>query len=124
MKKTQNIQNMLAAIQRQTPTSKVVPASPVEVPKPPQNPATHRAPAKSVPARKGKVVQFWLHKEDQKIIRELAAWLAGQGIRPTDSMVVRAALRMARPGGDLLEAYRKAGLLDGRVKPSGKQSIV
>jgi hypothetical protein len=67
--------------------------------------------------RVGKPVQFWLHEEDRKIIRELAAWLAGQGIRPTDSMVVRTALSMAKTGSGLLDCYRKAALLDGRLRP-------
>ena len=49
-------------------------------------------------------------------MRELAAWLAGQGLRPTDSMVIRVALRTARTGGELLEAYRQASRLDGRLK--------
>ena len=66
--------------------------------------------------RVGKPVQFWLHEEDRLLLRELAAWLAGQGIRPTDSMVVRAALRMARTGSELLEAYHQASQLDGRLK--------
>jgi hypothetical protein len=71
------------------------------------------------PARRiGKPVQFWMHEEDRKIVRELAAWLAGQGIRPTDSMVVRAALRMAKPGGSFLDTYRQSALLDGRLRAS------
>jgi hypothetical protein len=67
--------------------------------------------------RVGKPVQFWMHDEDRQILRELAAWLAGQGIRPTDSMVVRAALRMVQTGPGFLDAYRKAAALDGRLKP-------
>jgi len=66
--------------------------------------------------RVGKPVQFWLHEEDRKIIRELSAWLAGQGIRPSDSMVIRAALRVSRTGGDLLLAYKQAMELDARFK--------
>ena len=103
---------LLAAIQRKT-----------SLPAPPANfsPAPELSPASSLakaPTRRlGKPVQFWLHEGDRKIIRELAAWLAGQGIRPTDSMVVRAALRMAKTGPGLLESYRNAALLDGRLKP-------
>jgi hypothetical protein len=67
-------------------------------------------------SRVGKPVQFWLHDEDRQLVRELAAWLAGQGIRSTDSMVIRAALRTAKTGGDLLDAYREAAQLDGRLK--------
>ena len=67
-------------------------------------------------ARIGSPVQFWFHDEDRRIVRELAAWLAGQGHRPTDSMVIRAALRIAKTDGDLLKAYRQASELDGRLR--------
>ena len=80
--------------------------------------AEQSTPAPPTPRRVGKPVQFWLHEADRTLIRELSAWLAGQGIRPTDSMVVRAALRMARTGPGLLECYRHAASLDGRLKPT------
>lgn len=64
----------------------------------------------------GKPVQFWLHDEDQQLIRELAAWVAGQGKRVSDSRLIRAALHLAKPGGALLEAYEAASRLDGRLK--------
>jgi hypothetical protein len=66
--------------------------------------------------RAGKPVQFWLHEEDRRLLRELSAWLAGQGERPTDSMVMRSALRVAKTGDALLKAYRQASALDGRLK--------
>lgn len=99
--------SLLAALQRK--------ATPPPVPSATPPPAT----AAAKPARRiGKPVQFWLHDEDRKLVRELSAWLAGQGIRPTDSMVVRAALRMAKAGGPLLDAYRQSALLDGRLRAS------
>jgi len=102
--------SLLAAIQRKTSIS-----SPAAQPAPA---ASSPAPAAPAPSKKvGKPVQFWLHDADRKLIRELSAWLAGQGIRPTDSMVVRAALRMAKPGPGLLDCYRSASSLDGRLKP-------
>jgi GH25 family lysozyme M1 (1,4-beta-N-acetylmuramidase) len=61
-------------------------------------------------------VQFWMHEEDRKLVRELSAWLAGQGVRPSDSMVIRAALRLAKTGSGLIEAYWKSAKLDGRIK--------
>jgi len=82
----------------------------------PQPGASQRSAAAPATNRVGKAATFWLHDEDRKLIRELAAWLAGQGLRPTDSMVIRSALRMAKTGGDLLEAYRKAAQLDGRLR--------
>jgi hypothetical protein len=66
--------------------------------------------------RVGKPVQFWMHEEDRKLIRELAAWLASQGIRSSDSLVLCAALHMAVPGPGLLAAYRKVAQYDGRLK--------
>ena len=103
--------SLLAALQRKATT----PASPAVPPAAKQEPPQAAAP--KAKRRVGKPVQFWFHDEDRKLIRELSAWLAGQGIRPTDSMVVRAALRQARTGSALMEAYRQASLLDGRLKP-------
>jgi hypothetical protein len=103
--------SLLAALQRKTSA----PSAPIN-----QEPLAH-TPPESVSApppnkKMGKPVQFWLHETDRKTIRELAAWLAGQGIRPSDSMVIRAALQLAKPGPQLLDCYRSAALLDGRLK--------
>jgi hypothetical protein len=71
--------------------------------------------------RKGEQVQFWFQEEDGRLVRELAAWLAGQGgLCPTDSLVIRAALCTAQTGTQLFQAYRRAAELDGRLK---KQKI-
>jgi len=67
-------------------------------------------------SRAGKPVQFWIHEEDRRLLRELAAWLAGQGERPTDSMVIRSALRVTKTDAEFFKAYREASLLDGRLK--------
>ena len=64
----------------------------------------------------GTPAQFWLHDEDRRTLRELAAWLSGQGLRLTDSMVIRAALRTAKTGEELLQACRQAAEADGRLK--------
>ena len=123
--KSNNVNSLLAAIQRKaptnpTPTPEPAPAAAavaaVAEPETPRKTA-RRAVAPAAPkGRVGKPVQFWLHDEDRQMVRELAAWLAGQGLRPTDSMVIRSALRTAKTGGDLLEAYRQAAQLDGRLK--------
>ena len=68
--------------------------------------------------RVGKPVQFWMHDEDRRILRELSAWLAGQGVRASDSLVIRSALRFTQTGAEFLEAYRQAAQLDGRLKRS------
>ena len=117
------VTSLLAAIQRKVPDQPALPqiepegpavAKPTSVRKPAAKPEAVNSKAKR---RIGKPSQFWFHDEHRRMIRELAAWLAGQGMRPTDSMVVRAALRMAKPGGPLLEAYRAETKLDGRIKP-------
>ena len=102
-----NESTLLAAIQRKTP---------VTTPVAPEPPALGDPPSSKIKSRIGKPVQFWLHEEDRRMVRELAAWLAGQGIRSTDSMVIRAALRTAKAGGELLAACKEAAQLDGRLK--------
>ena len=111
------VDSLLASIQRTAPpaTASQSEPAPVAVPKPTRKAAPRTMPT-APKSKVGKPVQFWLHDEDRQIIRELAAWLSGQGIRLTDSMVVRAALRTAKTGGELLEAYRQASQLDGRLK--------
>lgn len=83
-------------------------------PKP--KPVTKAATVPRPKSRVGKPVQFWIHDEDSRRLRELAAWLAGQGERPSDSMVIRSALRIAQTGPEFLKAYREAAQLDGRLK--------
>ena len=117
-----NVNNLLAAIKRQTPVSqKTAEPEPHRAhqsdPEKPAKGRVRRAVADEKPkGRIGKPVQFWMHDEDRKLIRELSAWLAGQGTRPSDSMVIRAALRLAKTGDGLLEAYWQAAKLDGRLK--------
>lgn len=116
--KSSNVTSLLAAIQRKgpsTPEASAAPEADVK-PEPARKTARSRATDAAPVGRVGKPVQFWLHDEDRQLVRELAAWLAGQGIRSTDSMVIRAALRTAKTGGELLDAYRQAAQLDGRLK--------
>lgn len=119
-----NVNDLLAAIKRQpttpTPEKTEVESAPVSRPEgeEPVKRGLPKKPAagKNLKRRMGKPVQFWMHDEDRKLVRELSAWLAGQGIRPTDSMVIRAVLRLAKTGNGLLEAYWQAAKLDGRIK--------
>jgi hypothetical protein len=67
--------------------------------------------------RQGKPTQFWLQAEDRQLIREFAAWLAGQGVRASDTGVVRAALASVRTGPDFLKTYHRISQLDGRLPP-------
>src|ERR1035438_8679947 len=125
--KSDNVNSLLATIQRKAP-SNPTPEEPQPETAVKGQPEARRKPAQRAEApvagrsRVGKPVQFWLHDEDRRLVRELAAWLSGQGIRSTDSMVIRAALRTARTGSELLEAYRQASQLDGRLKQHKAES--
>ena len=123
-KQKNQVNDLLAAIKRQ-PTSatpakvelEATPAKRSEWEEPAKRTVTKAAVAdKKAKSRIGKPVQFWMHDEDRKLVRELSAWLAGQGLRPTDSMVIRAVLRLAKTGSGLIEAYWEAAKLDGRLK--------
>src|ERR1039458_3302036 len=104
------VNSLLAAIQQKAPTSQPLEetAAPENNNESPSRRTARRSPVTVKRGRKGGAVQFWLHDEDRKLVRELAAWLSGQGLRPTDSLVIRSALRVAKSGGELLTAYRQA----------------
>src|SRR3954452_20992192 len=81
---------------------------PTDVPR--QRPGTERSSAT------GKRTQVFLHDADRRIIRELVAYFAGQGRRVSESLVIKAALRAAKPGEALLNAYEEAAHQDQRFK--------
>ena len=116
-KKSNNISNLLAAIQRQVPAP--VPAAVTgtaeEESMPPAPPSTKKAEISGT-RKVAHKLQFYLHDEDRLTIRELSAWLAGQGIRASDSLIIRSALQLTKTGGDLLKTYRRLAELDGRLK--------
>lgn len=102
-----------------SPVPLVSKAEPVLKPlaQPASSPALRPKPPAAAPVKgRGKPSQYWLHDEDRRALRHLAAWLAVQGERPTDSLVIRSALQMATTGPKLLKAYRQAAQLDGRLK--------
>lgn len=114
-KKSSNVNDLLAAIKRQVPAAAPAtaaeavhdePAAPVPTP-------TKKASGTRKPAHK---LQFYLHDDDRRTIRELSAWLAGQGIRASDSLIIRSALQLTKTGGDLLNTYRELAERDGRLK--------
>jgi hypothetical protein len=88
---------------KQSPTS---PAK-AETPKDRQPARPKAEPARPRPPKgsRGKAIQFYLHDSDEKIIRELAVWLAPHRKRINDSLVIKAALRAAKTGPGLLAAY-------------------
>jgi hypothetical protein len=95
-----------------SPTQAVV-AQPefISEPRPRPKPRAVKAP-KSRP----RPAQYYFYEEDRRAIRTLAAWLAGQGERPSDARVIRAVLQTARAGPDLLKAYRQTAQTDGRLR--------
>ena len=111
-KTTGKADDLLAAIQRKAPKATPVVADTTE----PHAPTSKAGDHSTAKRRKGEKVQFWFHNEDRRLVRELAAWLAGQGERTTDSLVIRACLRAVRAGDPLLTAYREAAQLDGRIR--------
>jgi len=69
---------------------------------------------------RGKAIQFYLHEADEKLIREFAVWLAPHRRRINDSLVVKAVLRAAKTGPDLLAAYDD-GLAVTKAHQKGRQ---
>jgi hypothetical protein len=69
-----------------------------------------------VPPKRGKPVNIYLHEADQIRIRELAAYLANEGLRVSDSQVIKAALLLAQPDKRLLKAYLDIRGADQRYK--------
>src|SRR5664279_4043876 len=118
-KKKDNVSGLLAAIQRQTPTNSEQETGPPTSPEPPTN-EKNKLLGNRLTAHR---VQFYLHDNDRQTVRELSAWLAAQGIRASDSLVIRAALRLAKTGGELLNTYRQLEQMDGRYKQAKTKRI-
>jgi hypothetical protein len=77
----------------------------------------NRKSGKPSPApKRGKAVNIYLHGADQVRIRELAAYLANEGLRVSDSQVIKAALLLAQPDKRLLKAYLEIKGADQRYK--------
>jgi hypothetical protein len=116
-KKSANVSSLLAAIQRQVPTAAPDPVKEAvkETPAVPTL-ASEKKTKASGTRKAAHKLQFYLHDEDRRTIRELSAWLAGQGVRASDSLIIRSALRLTKTGSDLLSTYRQLAELDGRIK--------
>jgi superfamily II DNA/RNA helicase len=77
----------------------------------------NRKPGKTGTASKrGKAVNIYLHEADRVRIRELSAYLANEGLRVSDSQVIKAALLLAQPDKRLLKAYQEIRGADQRYK--------
>src|SRR5579859_4938456 len=64
----------------------------------------------------GKGISFYFQPEETKRIPELAAWLISQGIRTSDSLIIKSTLRVEKPNAELLNACRDAMGADRRYK--------
>jgi hypothetical protein len=112
---------LLNLIQAQTPPSTVEAEAPAKERKPvttTKGSATERR-AAAPKAGPGRRVTIYLHEGDRRIIQELIAYLAGQGRRGlSESSTIKAALRVAKPGAELLRAHEEAASQDQRFKHS------
>ena len=75
------------------------------------------SPAKKIPPpKRGRPVNIWLRESDEVQVRGLRAFLAAEGIRPSDSGIIRAALSMAKADKKFAAAYQDEEQADGRLK--------
>jgi hypothetical protein len=80
------------------------------------SPGDRKSGKTGTPAKRGKAVNIYLHDADQVRIRELAAYLANEGLRVSDSQIIKAALLLAQPDKRLLKAYLEIKGADQRYK--------
>lgn len=67
-------------------------------------------------SKRGKPMNLYLYETDVAKIRELVSWVAANGERVSDSLIVRTALRVASADKKFLAAYRDAAGADQRFK--------
>ena len=127
MAKNNKAADLLRLLGRKAPTATPATKPPV-APLVPSNRAEHPT-ARAKPAQPrssppkgehGKAIQFYLHEADEKLIREFAVWLAPHRKRINDSLVVKAVLRAAKTGPELLAAYDK-GLAISKAHQKGRE---
>jgi hypothetical protein len=85
------------------------------------SPSDRKSGKPSSAPKRGKPVNIYLHEADQVRIRELAAYLANEGLRVSDSQVIKAALLLAQPDKRLLKAYLEIKGADQRYKQEPEQ---
>jgi hypothetical protein len=61
------------------------------------SPANRKQGRTRAASKRGKPVNIYLHDADQIRIRELAAYLANEARRVSDSQIIKAALLLAQP---------------------------
>lgn len=71
---------------------------------------------KSTQPKRGKPTNLYMREPDIAKLRELTAYLAGQGERTSNSLIARAAIHTVTPGPAFLKAYRQVAETDMRFK--------
>jgi hypothetical protein len=79
-------------------------------------PGSRKTGKPGVAPKRGKPVNIYLHDADKARIRELSAYLANEGLRVSDSQVIKAALLLAQPDKRLLKAYLEIKGADQRYR--------
>jgi len=98
---------------------------PVAVPPvvPMQNFANLARPSAKMRSFTGKQAAFWLNDEDRAIFNELVMLLRSQGVKASENLVLRAALRMVPKDYRLVEKIRELMQNDGRkLRHAGGQA--
>lgn len=96
--------------------------------RPDTEPATKRQPppAATPNGATGKTAAFWIDDEDRELLRQAAMLLLGAGIRPSDSLTLRAALRLLPMNTTFLDKARELVERDGRKlrhqKPAAQEA--
>ena len=72
--------------------------------------------ARRTVSKRGKPMNLYLYDADVARIRELVAYVAANGLRVSESLVVRTALRVAQEDKRFLAAYQDAASADQRFK--------
>ena len=80
------------------------------------SPDVPQGPVQPTESEQGTKALIYFRPEDRKLIRDLSAFLAGQGLRVNDSLVIKSVLRAVRPGDELIAAYHEAIKIDRRRK--------
>jgi len=71
---------------------------------------------KKTASKRGKPTNLYLRDDDIAKVRELVAFVAGEGERVSESLIVRAAIGVAKADRTFLAAFRDAASRDLRFK--------
>jgi hypothetical protein len=89
-------------------------AAPQKEPRPKPVKATRKTVATTAGSSTGRQAAFWLDDEDRKIFREAGMILYHQEIKPSDNLILRAAIRLMPTDHRLVEQVRLLLERDGR----------